>query len=115
MSAATSIDPASASESPLTFLQRLSQEDKQIVFLRLLREALQSHGDTGLLPIDDEEGRAFGYYVSPKAAAEQFRSLSPVLNAHDRAISAAALASLDNTFQMKDFLDELKQEDVRQG
>jgi hypothetical protein len=74
---------------------------------------MQSHGDTGLLPIDDEEGKAFGYYVPPKAAAEQFRSLLPILKPKDRQTTAAALASLDQTFEMNSFLDELKQEDAR--
>src|SRR6266568_5106600 len=94
-----------AIHSPAEYLQRLSQEDKQLVLLGLLREAMQSHGDTGLLPIDDEEGRSFGYYVPPKAAAEQFRSLLPSLTAEDRERTAAALASLDKTFDVHAFLE----------
>ena len=86
-----------------------------MLFRSLLREAMQSHGDTGLLPIDDEEGKAFGYYVPPKAAAEQFRSLLPTLKLEDRKTTAAALASLDKTFGMSEFLDELKREDERRG
>lgn len=100
-----------AINSPVEYLQRLSQEDKQVVLLGLLREAMQSHGDTGLLPIDDEEGKSFGYYVPPKAAAEQFRSLLPSLTAQDRQVTAAALATLDQTFEMKAFLEELKFDD----
>jgi hypothetical protein len=95
-----------------SFVRNMSEEDKHFVLLELLREALQSHGDTGLLPIDDEHGKSFGYYVPPKAAAEQLRSLLPTLSPEDRKTTAAALSSLDDTFEMDSFLSELSRGDA---
>ena len=50
---------------------------KQALLLALLREAMALNGDTGLLPVEDEAGRPFGYYVPPKAAAELYRETGP--------------------------------------
>jgi hypothetical protein len=96
-------------------VRALSPEDKQAVFLALLREALEFNGDTGLLPIDDEDGKPFGYYVPPKASAEQFRTLAPVLTPEQREVTARALSSPGNTFDMNTFLDELRREDLARG
>lgn len=56
--------------SPVEYVRALPGEDKQAVFLALLREAISMCGDTGRVLIDDERGKPFGYYVPPKAAAE---------------------------------------------
>ena len=85
------------------------------MFLALLREALQSNGDTGLMHVEDEEGRSFGYYVPAKVAAEQFRSLVPTLSAEQRAVTIRALSTLDTTFDMTAFLEELTLEDAERG
>ena len=58
------LPPASA----VDYVRSLPPEEKQAVFLELLREAMRSYGDRGLQPIDDEDGRPFGYYVPPRAA-----------------------------------------------
>ncbi len=74
MSAATTPNPpetSGPSVSPVEYVRNLPPEEKQAVFLALLREALQYNGDTGLLPVEDENGKAFGYYVPQKAAANQ--------------------------------------------
>ena len=59
------------SVSPADVVRTMSPEDKHAVFLLLLREALAVHGECGVLPIEDEAGKAFGYYVPP-VAAQQF-------------------------------------------
>jgi len=78
---ATALPPATAADgtpvSPADYVRGLSPEDKQVVFLTLLREALQLNGDTGLLPVEDEDGKPFGYYVPPKVAAERADALLP--------------------------------------
>lgn len=58
-----------ATVPPAEYVRALPPEAKHAVFLALLREALQFNGESGLLPIDDEDGRPFGYYVPPPAAA----------------------------------------------
>jgi len=69
--------PASAVE----YVRALSPEAKQAVFLALLREVLAMNGDTGVFPVNDEEGKPFGYYVPPKTAAalaeQEVPKLSP--------------------------------------
>ena len=75
--------PATPNGSPISvveFVRSLQPDEKQVVFLTLLREALAENGDTGLLPIDDENGKSFGYYVPPKAAEELYRLRGPKLS-----------------------------------
>lgn len=59
------------------FARALSPEAKQAVFLALLREAVEENGDTGLLPVEDEDGNPFGYYLPPKAVAARAEALLP--------------------------------------
>lgn len=66
---------AESTESGL--LRGLSGDRKHALLLALLREAMELNGDTGLLPVEDEDGRPFGYYVPPKAAAELYRTAGP--------------------------------------
>jgi hypothetical protein len=101
--------------SPVEYVRGLKPEEKQAVFLALLREALQHHGDTGLLPVEDENGKGFGYYVPPKASENHLRSLVPTLSPEQRAVTARALADPTKTFDMKTYLDELKQADAMRG
>ena len=80
---APSIPPAQAANgqplSPVEYVRGLSLEDKGRVLLALLREAMEDNGDAGLMPIEDEDGKPFGYYVPPKAAAELYRLEGPQL------------------------------------
>ena len=75
LSTTTNGSPVSA----VDYVRALAPEEKQAVFLVLLREALAENGDTGLLPVDDEDGKPFGYYIPPKAAAELYRLHGPQL------------------------------------
>jgi hypothetical protein len=115
MSAATTPNPQATNGtpvSPVEYVRNLPPEEKQAVFLALLREALQYNGDTGLMPVEDENGKAFGYYVLPKASEKHFRSLVPVLTPEQRDVTLRAMADLSKTFDMKSYLDELKQADA---
>jgi hypothetical protein len=82
---ASTLQPPSATNgkaaaSVAEYVRSLPPEGKQAAFLALLREALEENGDSGLLPIDDEQGKPFGYYVPPKAAEELFRLHGPKLS-----------------------------------
>ncbi len=79
MSTATTPTTTTAPASAVDYVRALQPEEKQAVFLALLREALTENGDTGLLPVDDEDGNPFGYYVPPKAAEELYRLHGPQL------------------------------------
>jgi hypothetical protein len=67
------------------FARALSPEAKQAVFLALLREAVEENGDSCLLPIEDESGAPFGYYLPPKAVAARASALLPKLSAEREA------------------------------
>jgi hypothetical protein len=118
MNAATSSTAPAANGTPVSLVEYVRAqppEEKQAVFLALLREALQLNGDRGLLPIDDEQGKSFGYYVPPKVAAEQLRVLVPVLTPEQEEITRRALADLSKTFDINQFFEELRQEDAGPG
>lgn len=96
--------------SLLESVRALSPEDKQVVFLALLREALEINGDTGLLPIDDEEGRSFGYYVPPKAAEERYKLYGPQLSEAEEAEIAERVRNPGPAIPLSDVIVELKRE-----
>lgn len=100
---------------PLDFIRRLPPADKQAVFLALLREAVEIHGDSDLMPILDEHGQFFGCYVSPKASSHQFQTLAATLTPQERERTEQALANLDRTFEITALFKELQQEDARSG
>ncbi|MFO0851129.1 MAG: hypothetical protein U0871_21620 [Gemmataceae bacterium] len=97
--------------SPVDYVRQLSPEDKQAVFLSLLREAVELNGEKSLLPIEDETGRPFGHYVPPAVADAQLRAVLPPLDPEREAAIRQALATPDRTFDMNEFLDELSRED----
>jgi hypothetical protein len=101
MSTATTIN------SPGEYIQSLSPDAKQRVFLQLLREAWSFHGDADLMPVDDEDGRSLGYFVSPKAAARHSTVPLPDLSPEELEATAAALATLHDTFDPVPFIDEV--------
>ena len=101
-----------ANGSAVEYVCALPPEAKQAVFLALLREALKLNGDRGLLPIDDETGKSFGYYVPPKAAEKQLRAFAPILSPEQQDVTRLALSDLSKTFDVKDFLEKLRQEDA---
>jgi hypothetical protein len=108
MSATTpqALPPASA----VDYVRSLPPEEKQAVFLELLREAMRSYGDMGLLPIDDEEGRPFGYYVPPKAAQilsdQGWNEIPPEV----RQVLSRPVCDLDNCVSSEEMLTILSSE-----
>jgi hypothetical protein len=68
----------------LEYVRSLPPEEKQAVFLALLREAIKGNGPRSLLPIDDENGKPFGYYVSADAARDRAAQLLGEMPPHVR-------------------------------
>lgn len=63
----------------------LSPEDKEDVFILLIRELIASNGGKGLIPVETPEGEALGYYAPPEAArARSERLLVNVLSSGSR-------------------------------
>ncbi|WP_439625901.1 hypothetical protein [Gemmata sp.] len=111
MSAATTTPPAATNgvhASPVEYVKALPPEDKQAVFLSLLREALAENGDAGLLPVDDENGKPFGYYVPPKAAAEIAERELPKLSPERERELADRLTRLHTAVPIEQVISELR-------
>lgn len=97
-----------AAPSPTEYVRSLSPEDKQAVFLVLLREALALNGDTGLLPIDELDGTPFGYYVPPKAAAAIFEKYGPKLTPEEDAEMLRRTLTPGDSIPFEQMIAELK-------
>jgi hypothetical protein len=95
------------------YVRTLSPEEKQAVFLALLREVLAENGDTGVLPVDDEEGKPFGYYVPPKAAAEIAERELPKLSPQREKELAERLTRLNTAIPISQVIAEFKQQEDR--
>ena len=54
--------------SPVEFVRTMSPEDKEDVFVALLRELIVMNGGKGLIPVQASDGKSLGYYVPPEAA-----------------------------------------------
>jgi hypothetical protein len=52
--------------SPVEYIRMLTPDDKQAVFLSLLREGLELNGNGYPLRIDDEKGKLMGYFIQPR-------------------------------------------------
>ena len=96
--------------SPSDFVRSLTPEDKQSVFLLLLREALAINGDAGLLPIEDESGDQFGYYVPPKAARIQSDRMWQDMPAGVREALSRPVSDLNRSISSDELLAGLSSE-----
>jgi hypothetical protein len=105
----------SALTSAVELVRNLTPEDKEVVFAELVREAIQVSGGRGLIPIQAPGGEPLGYYVPPAVAEEHLKKCGFVLTDADRQRTERALGDPRQTFEMNAFLEELRQEDARQG
>jgi hypothetical protein len=92
----------------IEFARALSPEAKQAVFLSLLREAVEENGDSCLLPIEDESGAPFGYYLPPKAVAARASALLPKLSAEHEAELARRHADPGKWLTAEELIESLK-------
>ena len=69
--------------SPVEYVRGLPPEDKEAIFLAILREVIAYNGGKGLIPIDTPEGESLGYYVPPEAAKARFELYGPKLTPED--------------------------------
>jgi hypothetical protein len=103
--------------SPVEYVRRLPPQEKQAVFLALLREALAINGDRGLMPIDDEDGNPFGYYVPPKAARAEYERFLAQMPPNVREAMTRPLPDLDRSQLLTpdELLAQLRSEEPRQS
>ena len=113
MSATPSTAAGDTTGRAVEYVRALSPEEKQAVFLALLREALAENGDAGLLPVDDEDGKPFGYYVPPKAAAAIAEREVPRLTPEREKELAERLTQMHTAIPISQVIAELKEEAER--
>ncbi len=114
MAESTPVVPSVASKaSPLEYVRSLDADQKHAVFMELLREAVELNGENGLLPIEDVNGDSYGYFVPPKAARALFERAIPNLTDEERERSRRAIANLDRTFDMDEFLNSCQVADAK--
>jgi len=94
--------------TPAEFVAALAPDDKHAVFLALLKDALSANGDSGLLPVHDEAGQPFGYYVSPKAAEAASARVWEDMPDEVRAVLSRPVADLSRTVSATELLDGLR-------
>src|SRR4051812_35923457 len=80
--------------SPVEYVRGLSLEDREDVFIALLRELIEANGGgKGLIPIETHDGESLGYYVSPLAAAARAEAYLPKWTAEEDAELARRIAN----------------------
>ncbi len=94
----------------LELVRSLSDEEKELAFAELWREAIEISGDKYAIPMETADGRAMGFLVPP-TAAEGFPLLAQFMKLTPEQRSGKALENLDDTFDMAEFLDELNEAD----
>jgi hypothetical protein len=92
------------SASSVDYVLSRTAAEKHAIFMALLREAVGLNGENGLLPIEDEKGESYGYFVPPKAAADLVRRSVPSQTDADQERTRRALESLDDTFTLGEFV-----------
>jgi len=93
------------------YIRSLSDEDKEIAFAELVEEVIRSHGGNFTIPVLKSNGDVLAYLVPEAVAAHQMRVTLPKLTPEQLESTKAAIANLDDTFEMDEFLEELKSQD----
>jgi len=89
-------------------VRQLSDEQKEAIFTLLLEEVLTLHSPNAALPFSATDGAHLGYIVPQNAATKLFRYLPPVLTEEQRRFTEWALAHPDDTFDVDEFLKDLR-------
>lgn len=112
MSTATAEPTLAAKPSPVEYFRRLPPEDKQLVLVELLREAIAWNGEAGLLAIDGPDGRPFGYFAPPAVAAQQWERLTSEMPAGVRELLTRPLPAGSDA---DDCLSDAELDALREG
>jgi hypothetical protein len=97
--------------SPVEYVRSLSLADKEAVLRDLIREAvpalLREHGGGVEIPLQTTDGEPFGVYTPQAATTPDRRTPVPTLTDAQREATRQALATLDDTFDVREHFDEL--------
>jgi hypothetical protein len=110
MSAIAAPPPARPPLDAARFVAELADAEKHAVLLALLREAMALNGDSGLILIEDEERRPFGYYVTPKAAEEIYQTRGPKLTEVEEAALDKLLANPGPALPLGEVIADLRRQ-----
>jgi hypothetical protein len=104
---------ATATASPnsvVEYIRSLTTDEKKIALAELIEEVIRSRGDHFVQVITKPNGESLGYYVPPGAVGA-LRVRIPDLTPEEKESINVALATPDDTFDMDEFLGELKRQD----
>lgn len=93
------------------YVRSLSDQDKEAAMLALIDEYLRIRGGKYTTVLWKPQGELLAYLVPPAAAEASLRVTIPKLTPEERERTNEALANPDDTFDMYEFLDELKRQD----
>ena len=93
--------------SPEELVRALSPEDKEDVFVLLIRELIASNGGKGLIPVETPEGEPLGYYVPPEPAKELAEKQWNAMPAEVRERLSRPVKDLDNCISADEMLAHL--------
>jgi len=93
------------------YVRSLSDRDKETAMLALIDEYLCTRGEKYTIALWNPKGELLAYLVPPEAAEASLRVTIPKLTPEQRARTQAALANLDDTFDVEEFFEELSRKD----
>ncbi len=93
---------------PVAFARSLSDDDMHGVLVALLRTAMERYGETTLIPVDDEAGRPWGYFVPPRAVDALYQVNGPGLTEEEEQELDRRLANPGPTVPLSDAIATLK-------
>lgn len=95
--------------SAVDYVRALSEDDKGLVLIALLRELIEVYGGgKGLISIDTPEGESLGYYVPPLAAEARFKLYGPKLTPEREAELARRAQNPGPTVPLEQVIAELR-------
>jgi len=95
-------------------VRQLSDEQKNAVLMMLVEQLFDVRGANAAIPLTNPIGKHLGFLVPLNAASKLFKVVPSVLTPEQRRKTEEALANLDATFDVGEYIKELNRE-VTQG
>lgn len=89
------------------YIRSLSAEDKDAALVELVREVIRETGGKSAMPVRTREGEDLGYYLPPAVVGSRLEGIYAMLTPDQLDRSRKAVATLNDTFDMDEFIDRL--------
>ncbi len=93
------------------YIRSMTDEEKEFAFAELVDEVIRIHGGDHTIHIGKPNGERLGYLVPEAAAESQLKVRIPKLTEEQRERTQRALANLNDTFDVKEYFEQLSRED----